>query len=399
MEIKTNKPERRYDIDWLRVLAVLLLIPYHTARIFDIWELFYAKSQQASAALTYIFVGFVNPWHMPLFFLLAGASTWFALHFRSGGQYVKERFTRLIIPLIFGVLVIVSPQAYLGARTYGFFDGSFLKYYPQFFQIGPTGDPTGYMGGFTPGHLWFILFLFMISLMALPLFLYLRRETGQRLIARLANSLTRPGAFFILPAFFLIVAGGFPDVGGKNIVYDLVLFIYGYVLMTDERFGKALEKYKTFALILGLGLFGVVMGILASSTGLPVWLRMALGACYDGFVTWPLLIAILGFGRKYLNFGNRVLKHASQIAYPFYILHQTVIVVIGFYVLQWNIGILTQFTIIVVAATAATFLLCEVVKLTNVTRFLFGMKVRSKETSRQVDEEKHATRITSHISR
>ena len=374
MAIKTNKPSRRYDIDWLRVLAVLVLIPFHTARIFDIWEPFYAKSDQVSKALSYIFIRLVNPWHMPLFFLLAGASTWFALHFRSGGTYVKERLTRLVVPLIFGVLVIVSPQAYLGARTYGYFDGSLFEYYPQFFQIGPTGDPTGYMGGFTPGHLWFILFLFLISLMALPLFLYLRRETGQRLLARLANSLTRPGAFFTLPAFLLIVAGAFPDLGGKNLFYDLVLFIYGYVLMSDERFEKALDKHKTFALILGLGLLGVLMGIWALDAALPVWLRMAMGACYDGFVTWPLLIAILGFWRKYLNLNNRVLEHASQIAYPFYIFHQTVIVVIGFYVLQWNIGILLKFAIIVVAATAATFLLCELVKLSNVTRFLFGMK-------------------------
>jgi glucan biosynthesis protein C len=132
--------ERRYDIDWLRVLAVLMLIPFHTARIFDIWEPFYAKSDQVSRALTYFFIGGVNAWHMPLFFLLARASTWFALGFRSGGQYIKERLKRLIVPLVFGTLVIVSPQTYLGALTYGKFAGSFFQYYPRFFQIGATGD-------------------------------------------------------------------------------------------------------------------------------------------------------------------------------------------------------------------------------------------------------------------
>jgi glucan biosynthesis protein C len=126
--------ERRYDIDWLRVLAVLMLIPFHTARIFDIWEPFYAKSDQVSRALTYFFIGGVNAWHMPLFFLLARASTWFALGFRSGGQYIKERLKRLIVPLVFGTLVS------LGALTYGKFAGSFFQYYPRFFQIGATGD-------------------------------------------------------------------------------------------------------------------------------------------------------------------------------------------------------------------------------------------------------------------
>jgi hypothetical protein len=230
------------------------------------------------------------------------------------------------------------------------------------------------MGGFTPGHLWFILFLFLISLMALPLFLYLGREPGRRLIERLANALTRPGAFVVLPALVLIVSGALPDLGGKSIFYYLVLFVYGYVLMTDERFGQALDRHKTPALVLGVGLFGVLLSVWALDAALSVWLRLAMGACYDGFVTWPLLIAILGFGRKYLNFGNRVLEHASQIAYPFYVLHQTVVVVIGFYVLRWNVGVLVQFAVILVAATAATFLLCQVVKLSNVTRFLFGMK-------------------------
>jgi surface polysaccharide O-acyltransferase-like enzyme len=230
--------ERRYDIDWLRVLAVLMLIPFHTARIFDIWEPFYAKSDQVSAALTYIFVGGVNAWHMPLFFLLAGASTWFALKFRSGGQYVKERFKRLIVPLLFGTLVIVSPQTYVGALTYGEFEGSFFQYYPRFFQIGAIGGLSGYMGGFTPGHLWFILFLFLISLMVLLLLLYFIRESGQRLLGRLATFSSRPGLIFLW-AIPLILTLPLPEIGGKNFCYYLVLFFYGYVLMADARFGEA----------------------------------------------------------------------------------------------------------------------------------------------------------------
>ena len=111
------KPQRRWDIDWLRFLAVLLLFPRHTARIFDIGEEFYAKNDQTSKALTY-FIDYLKPWHMPLFFLLAGASTWFALRFRSGGSYTRERVKRLLVPFIFGVLVIVPPQSYLGLRNH-----------------------------------------------------------------------------------------------------------------------------------------------------------------------------------------------------------------------------------------------------------------------------------------
>lgn len=369
-----SKPGRVHYIDWLRVLAVLVLIPFHTARIFDIWEPFYAKNDQVSAALSYIFVGAVNPWHMPLFFLLAGASTWFALSFRSAGQYAQERLKRLFVPLIFGVLTIVPTQAFLGARTYGYFGGSLFQYYPQFFQAGPTGDLSGYMGGFTPAHLWFVLFLFVLSLVALPFFLYLRREDGQRLIDRLAAFFVRPGTIFLF-AVPLIVAGGLPDIGGKNIFYYFTLFVYGYVLMADARFKEILDRHKMSALVLGLSLLLIYIGISAFGVRIPTWLAIVRGMCYDGFITGFLLIAILGFGQKYLDFTNRALRYASEAAYPFYILHQTVIVIVGFFVVQWDVGVLAKFCTIVAAATLATTLAYElVVKRTNVTRFLFGMK-------------------------
>lgn len=95
------KPERRCDIDWLRILAVLLLIPFHTARIFDPFDPFYVKNAERSTALGYGAIKVLHPWHMPLLFLLAGAATWFAIGFRSGGQYVRERFTRLLV--LFGM--------------------------------------------------------------------------------------------------------------------------------------------------------------------------------------------------------------------------------------------------------------------------------------------------------
>jgi glucan biosynthesis protein C len=377
-----NKSRRRYDIDWLRALAVLALIPFHTARIFDIWEPFYAKSDQVSRALTYIFIGGVNAWHMPLFFLLAGASTWFALSFRSGRQYVRERFKRLIVPLVFGTLAIVSPQTYLGALTYGKFEGSFFQYYPRFFQIDATGDLSGYMGGFTPGHLWFILFLFLISLIVLPLLLYFGHESGQRLLGRLAAFSSRPGMIFLW-AVPLILTLPLPEIGGKNLIYYLVLFVYGYVLMADARFGEALDRYKVPALALGLGLLVTVIGIMASGVEVAGVAELLLGLCYKGITTWLLLIAFLGFGRKYLNFTNKALKYASEAAYPFYILHQTVIVLIGYYVVQWSIGVWPKFLVIGIASVLAILLVYEVlVRRMNVTRFLFGMKPRRPERRR-----------------
>lgn len=167
------KPQRRWDIDWLRFLAVLLLFPFHTARIFDIWEEFYARNDQTSKALTF-FIGYLNRWHMPLFFLLAGASTWFALRFRSGGVYARERFKRLLVPFIFGVLVLIPPQSYLGLRNHSDYAESFWHWFPNFFQLIPEDMDGYFLGGHTWGHLWFIAHLFLYSLAALPLLLCLK---------------------------------------------------------------------------------------------------------------------------------------------------------------------------------------------------------------------------------
>jgi fucose 4-O-acetylase-like acetyltransferase len=111
-----QKKIRRYDLDWLRIAAVLLLIPFHTARVFNPGELFYAKNDQLSEGLQR-FIIFVAPWHMSLLFFLAGAASWFALGFRSGGRYASERFKRLLVPFLFGLAVIIPPQQYVGMLT------------------------------------------------------------------------------------------------------------------------------------------------------------------------------------------------------------------------------------------------------------------------------------------
>jgi surface polysaccharide O-acyltransferase-like enzyme len=364
--------ERRHDIDWLRVLAVLLLIPFHTARIFDVWEPFYAKNSQSSWTLSH-FIAFVNPWHMPLLFLIAGAATWFALGFRTGGQYAGERFKRLFIPFVFGLLVVVPPQAYYSLLRDPAYSDSYPQFYPHFFEN--WEDLSGYFGTFTPAHLWFILFLFVFSLMGLPLFLYLRGESGERLLSGLAAFSQRRGAIFLF-AVPLTITETLPDIGGKNPFLYIVLFIYGYMLMSDGRFQKALDREKGMALILGVISMAAarVLGPRVSHFPDYAWQQITF-AFLRNFNAWFWVVAMLGFGHRCLNAGGRVLRYANEAAYPFYILHQTVIVVIGFYAVQLNVGVALKFTAIAVASVVATVILYDLlVKRTTVTRFLFGMK-------------------------
>jgi glucan biosynthesis protein C len=369
------KPERRNDIDWMRILAVLLLIPFHTARIFDIFEPFFVKNAELSVWLSYLVIFFLSKWQMQLLFLLAGASTWYALRRRSGGQYIGERLKRLLVPFIFGTLVIVPPQMYFALLHRSNAPASYLAYYPHFFEL--NLDVPDYFGiGFTWAHLWFILNLFVISLIALPLFLSLKTRGGQRITAGVGAFLERGPAIFLLALPLPFVSFLLPEVDGKPFFIYLLVFIYGFVLMTHAGYQRALDRNKCLALVLALVCTAIIGAVDLSGVQFaddsPGDVLLLFVASVN---LWFWLMAILGLGHRYLNADSRVLRYARDASYPFYILHQTVIVAIGFYVVGWAAGVLPKYLLIAVCSLVVSIGLYDlVVRRTNVTRFLFGMK-------------------------
>jgi glucan biosynthesis protein C len=377
---KSAIPQRRWEIDWLRVLVVLMLVPYHTARIFD-YDPFYVKNDQLTTVFDYGLVRLGDAFAMKLLLLLAGAASWFALRRRSGGQYAKERFQRLLIPWIWGVLVLAPPNAYFAWRIHSDYAGSFFQFYPHFFEVSSEGVFLDFTGGFTMAHLWFIFILFILSLVALPLFLYLRRESGRRLIDGLAGFFSRPGLILLLavpPAVFDWLFQLNPNPLFPLVIL-LIFFAYGYILVADERFAEAIDRHRTVALVLGPILY-IVLGIAQAITSLPGWLGFVYYHCV---FPWSIIIALLGYGKRYLSFtdGSRLsdkfLIYYGESAYSFYLLHQPILSFIGFYVIQWRVSILVKYVTIAVATFVATTVLYEVlVRRFNVMRFLFGMRLR-----------------------
>ncbi|HEX2910126.1 MAG TPA: acyltransferase family protein [Chloroflexia bacterium] len=378
----SDKPARNFALDWLRVGAVLLLFPFHTAVIFDIWDAFYVKNNELSRALSYSIIDLFSPWQMSLLFVLAGGASWYALSFRTGGQYLSERFKRLFIPLFFGLVVIVPVQVYYAGFQNPDYNRSFFQFYPSFFTLGP-GDLTGFKGnGFTPGHLWFILYLFIFSLIALPLFSWLRRKSGQIFIARLAAICHKPGVIFLPGVILMLIAAlPLPDMGGKNPFYFFSLLLIGYLLVADSRFSQELERQRWIALGLAvLTSLGLVMYRLLNLdfSGLSPLSVLHFFLFY--FTGWCWVMTFLGFGQRYLNHNHRALQYLNEASYPTYILHLPVVVVIGYYVVQWDLPLLIKFGLIMVAALAVTYLIFELlVRRFNPVRFLFGMKPRSQK--------------------
>jgi peptidoglycan/LPS O-acetylase OafA/YrhL len=359
-------------------MAVFLLFFYHTACIFHPWGNFYIKNNQLSPVIAYIFVWAVAHWHMSLFFLLAGASTYYALLKRSGVGYVRERFKRLFIPLIFGTLVIIPPQSYLGLLNHSDYSQSFIHWLPNFFHLQTADLDAFFLGRFTVGLLWFILHLFIYSLISLPLFLFLNRESGRRWVKRIVSILIKPIVLFLLFPALLILISKFPWIAGGNPLFYITFFIVGFILMSDQRLLDRIDKYRLVLLLLGivpLVSMIVVDGTNSWPANTPERADDIMDAYLNAFVPWFFILAVFSYGRRFLNYSNRFLKYFSEGAYPIYILHNTIIIIIAFFVVQWNLSVASKYLIILALAVTGTFLAYDIlVRRTNITRFLFGMK-------------------------
>ena len=236
-------------------------------------------------------------------------------------------------------------------------------------------------------HLWFLVDLFIFSMITIPLF-YTRGSGGKSLIGRISNYFNNPWALLLLLVVSITLVNilVYPDGywgyrnGGWNIVTYLFFFIFGYLIFANPRIIEMVRKLRWISLgigiIAGVCLFVIFLDEMADTTqyfGSPGFI---LGSFTQSLTAWGWLLAILGFGSQHLNRNNRFLNYANEAVLPFYILHQTVIITIGFYVVQWNIGIGLKYLIISTTSFIAIMLIYELlVRRINVLRFLFGMRL------------------------
>lgn len=374
---------RRYDLDWLRVIAMLLIFAYHTTRPFDTFESWHVKNTELSDAFTFMVVG--AAWLMPLFFVLSGAGSFFSLRSRGAWSFLRARFLRLVVPLMtLGWFVLGPIQVYIERVTgTGYntppFAGSFLAFLPHAFE-GLYGEGGNF--ALHGVHLWFLYWLFLFSVITLPLFVWLQRDTGRRLVAALARLAEAPCAIFLLAlpialAEALIRLGIGPDheEGGWYLVTYVVLLVIGFLIVADARFDQAIQRHRWA----GLGLVALLLGVLLA-TGIPSESARwgAAGLVLDVVVLavggWVGLVAILGFGRRHLSFPHPFLAYAGEAVLPFYILHQPVIVLVAYLVRTWDMGVGAKYLLVATSAFLVIMALYELaIRRSLVLRFLFGM--------------------------
>jgi peptidoglycan/LPS O-acetylase OafA/YrhL len=380
-KMKTAKQKRDFAIDWLRVFAMGMVFLFHCARYFDN-QGWHVKNPQTDVVITF-FVLFLSQWIMPLFFILSGISTYYMLSFRKTGQFIKSRFTRLLIPFIFGTFVLIPPQVYIERVSNNQFIGSFFEFYPHYFDgFYAFGGNFAWMGL----HLWYLEMLFVFSLLFLPLFLFLRKEKTWNSISNLSKFFKPQGTIF-LPALplalleFMLDPGGIGrrDFGGWSLFLYMIFFIYGYVIFTHHKFKPIIDRNGNLALFGGimattLAIVLLLMKGFPPYGNSPYFLFMT---TLRAFNSWFWLIAIFSFGEKYFTAQNGFLGYANEAVLPFYILHQTVIVIIGFYFINWNTGVYFKYLVLCVASFVSICIIYDVlVRRINILRFLFGLKWR-----------------------
>ena len=369
--------ERRYDLDWLRVIAFGLLMLFHTGMMFSTWD-WHVKNIETSDTFDFV-MGFLHQWRMPLLFFISGSAVWFAMGRYSTWQYVLERQKRLLLPLIFGMLVVIPPQVY-HERLYHLqqYD-SFWDFYRTLFTLGsyPEGNMSWH-------HLWYIPYIWTYSMLLLPLCLWLRSSSGSALLARVLDRLENP-----LWLFLLVVPSALSDVllrpfwpgdadnlfaDWGNFTHKLTFFVAGFVLASGGRVYDRIAAHRSKFLAVGIAMFGLLVLLRFS----PVRPSAAVVAGYralNNVQIWMWLLAALGFGRRYLSFNHPFLRYATEAVYPFYILHQTVIIILAYHLAYLNWSIPVKFGLV---ATATFFIMWLIYMLAirpwNVMRVAFGMK-------------------------
>lgn len=380
-------PGRRHDIDALRILAMLTVFLFHCARFFDPFP-WHVKNAEHSFALT-LFVGFVDAWAMPLFFVLSGAASWFGLEARSGRGYVIDRIKRLVVPFYtVGIFLLLPPQLYWDQVTNHGLEGVAWKLYPRYFTDSFVTSPSPFFAGFWPGHLWFLRFLFLVSLLALPVLLHLKTGPGRRRIDALAGWCARPGGVFLFAVpLFLVSACSRGFWQGEHTWADLfsftVFFLIGYVLAADPRFTRSLRRHMPVCLALALaGMACEYHMVLRRGYPYPGGQTFSPPGPYVLFQlvmsvqTWCWLVVLLGAGARFLNRDTRLLAYGNEAVLPFYVLHQTLILLVGVHVVRWSAPIPVKYGVICAAAFTLTMAVYELlVRRFRWMRWLFGMRL------------------------
>jgi len=391
--------QRQTYLDWLRIISILGVLFFHSAMPYVAEDGWHIKNHETSNLMMES-NNFLHLFRMPLLFFISGTVSFYMMQRRSTLSFIGLRFRRLFIPLLVGMFIIVPPQIYMERLANGY-KGSFWDWYPSVFNFVPY--PKG--GSFSWHHLWFIAYLFIYDLIFAPLFSWMispKSDAFKQKLAALAKD--KWVYLLILPGiiWFTLLSQKLPETNdlahdGCYFIYWLLFLLAGFMCILQPKLMDSLERNRRFALSIGF-------------VSLMIWEYMRWNKVEPFHENWPFhniifnylfialrptiawgwVLALVGYGKHYLNRKHIILNYLNQAVYPFYILHQTVIVLVVYYIVQTqNESILSKYIYTVGITFFVSVLIYHLfVRPYAITRFLFGMKPKDKpKPAVQVEEE------------
>jgi glucans biosynthesis protein C len=377
MAAPPTSPDRRLDLDWLRIGAFALLIFYHIGMFYVTWD-WHVKSSRASHAIEPLMM-LVNPWRLVLLFIISGAATRFMADKVSAGQLAGSRMGRLLPPLLLAVLVIVPPQAYyevVDAMRLGqlpvsvdWLENFYFKYVTA---SGHWCDFEGCLITPTWNHMWFVAYLAVYTLVLIALLPLLRRAP-----AALGRVLDGPG-FIVAPWLYLWACRALlsPIFEGTHALVDdwylhavyFAAFLFGFAIAKHERFFEACRAWRLPALVATILCWVFEVGL-----DVPASLRVLDRGVHE-LQAWTAIVAAFGYARHYLSAADGpIRRYFTNAIFPFYIVHQTAIVVAAYHLDRLRLPLAIEVALLIALTLLACWATFEIARRTPLLRPWFGL--------------------------
>jgi glucan biosynthesis protein C len=346
---------RRYDIDWLRVIAIGLLLIYHVAIGFQPWGImigFITNDKAWSSLWTPMMM--LNIWRIPFLFFVSGMGVYFAMQHRSWRALIQERSLRILLPYVFG-MVCIFPVSVLILQQYYHWD-------------------LGY--SVNAGHLWFLGNIFAYVVLLSPLFYYLRKNQNGRFVMGMKKMLSNPLGLIPVVGLFIaevLVMKPYPyelyAMTWHGFVLGFLAFFAGFCfVLCGDSFWNMLLKWRWLFVVLASGLFVVRLLVLGLKT--PGYLLVVESDCW--------IFSVLAFGHKYLNHPSKTLSYLSQAAYPVYILHMIFLFLGSWLIFPMALSAPLKFVMVLVFTFMGCFGAFEIIRRVSILRPLFGLKMKER---------------------
>ncbi len=373
-------PSRRYDLDWLRIIAFGLLIFYHTGMLYVTWD-FHVKSAYASSAIEPLML-LVNPWRLELLFFISGVAARFMIDRQGASAFAGSRFNRLFWPLLFGMFVIVPPQTYCQLLDNGW-HGSVLDFYAKYAtHYQGWCNAKGCLSVPTWNHLWYVVYLLTYCLVLALLWPLLKR-LPLRFLERLPAWTYSVGPFLL---FWLARATLMQTFGETHaFVGDWYVhansfgfFLVGVAVARFDRLFSVAEKSRYLFAALGLGAYGLVMVAIHTTVfdtmSAGTW--RIVGPSFKAAQAIFMILALLGFARRYLAHADGPIRRTlTEAIFPFYIVHQTIIIVVAYMLKQMHVALAVEASAIILSTIAGCALTYLIVRAVPPLRPFFGLRL------------------------